>query len=217
MSLTAWIRTASLSVLLAACASNAPSRRELGMAPMAASDRMCQGSTTLDLFCSPEACALFRCQDLVVAGEATSVEVEPARWNRLFREPGWTRRGWRYPHPDAKPVFVIRWNNHPAPLLSRQRPLPPESVERHHIFPQAPDLAAWFSRQRINIHDYTLLISRDVHRKLHGGGPRGGRWNEEWRRWTEERDTATHEEIWRHAIKLIVQYDLTGSQMVPYR
>ncbi|WP_225408531.1 SitA6 family polymorphic toxin lipoprotein [Stigmatella hybrida] len=217
MSLIAWIRTASLSVLLASCASTAPSRCEPAKDSAASSDEVCQGTTTLELFCAPEACALFRCQDLVVAGEATSLEVEPARWNRLFRGSGWPRRGWRYPRADAAPVFVIRWNNHPAPLLPRQRSHPPESVERHHIFPQAPDLAAWFSRHRIKIHDYTLLIPRDVHRKIHGGGPRGGRWNEEWRRWMEERDTATHEEIWRHAIKLIVQYDLTGSQMVPYR
>jgi uncharacterized lipoprotein (TIGR02269 family) len=217
MSRTAWIRTALLSMLLTACASTAPSRCEPGRSSAASVDPACQDSTTLDLFCGPEACALFRCQDLVVASEASAGEVQPARWNRVLRGAGWLRRGGRYPHANAEPVFVIRWNNHPAPLLSRQRPLPPESVERHHIFPQAPDLAAWFSRHRINIHDYTLLIPREVHRRLHGGGPRGGRWNEEWRRWTEERDSATHEEIWRHAIKLIVQYDLTGSQMVPYR
>jgi len=27
----------------------------------------------------------------------------------------------------------------------------------------------------------------------------------------------THEEIWQHAIKLIIKYDLTGASMLPYR
>jgi hypothetical protein len=44
-----------------------------------------------------------------------------------------------------------------------------------------------------------------------------GRWNEAWRQFTEGRDRAPPEEIWRHAVKLIVEFDLAGASMVPYR
>jgi hypothetical protein len=42
-------------------------------------------------------------------------------------------------------------------------------------------------------------------------------WNAEWRQFTRGRDTATPKEIWEHAIKLIIKYDLTEARMVPYR
>ncbi len=87
---------------------------------------------------------------------------------------------------------------------------------KHHIFPQAPDLAAWFQLQGINIHQYTLLIPRGLHIKIHSGGQRGGRWNEEWRLFTRGRVKATPEQIWEHATKLTVKYDLAGASMVPY-
>jgi uncharacterized lipoprotein (TIGR02269 family) len=121
------------------------------------------------------------------------------------------------PRTGSDPVFVVRWHNHPAPVLPSQRSLSLERMERHHIFPQASDLAEYFGQRGINIHDYTLLIPRKVHLRLHSGGPRGGQWNAEWRHWTRGRETAGPEEIWRQAIKLIVQYDLTGAQMGPYR
>jgi uncharacterized lipoprotein (TIGR02269 family) len=92
-----------------------------------------------------------------------------------------------------------------------------DQLVKHHIFSQAPDLAEWFRLQGINIHQYTLLVSRAVHLRIHSGGARGGMWNAEWRHFKEGRSRATPEEIWQHAIKLIVKYDLTGAQMVPYR
>jgi hypothetical protein len=91
-------------------------------------------------------------------------------------------------------------------------------MEKHHIFPQEPRLARWFGQQGINIHEYTLLIPLAVHRRIRGGsGGRGGLWNEEWRRFMEARPHATPEEVWRDAIHLIVQYDLTGASMGPCR
>jgi uncharacterized lipoprotein (TIGR02269 family) len=112
--------------------------------------------------------------------------------------------------------FVIRWSSHPAPNLPSRRALSPDQLVKHHIFSQASDLALWFQRQGINIHQYTLLISRGVHLRIHGGGPRGGMRNAEWRHFRDARENARPEEIWQHAIKLIIKYDLTRARMVPY-
>jgi uncharacterized lipoprotein (TIGR02269 family) len=176
----------------------------------------CQDESTLELLCSEDTCAFFRCRDMVDVRDAAPGEIEPARWPGL-RPPGGGRRGGRLPRRDAEPVFLIRWHNHPAPSLPSQRPLSRDRLVKHHIFPQAPDLATWFHRQGLNIHQYTLLIPRGVHIRIHSGGPRGGRWNEEWRHFTRGREISSHEEIWQHAIKLIVKYDLAGASMVPYR
>jgi len=203
-----------VGVLLAACASVDASLRE--EPPQEVSwEEGCQDNTTLELVCSEDTCELFRCKDMMEAREANPGEIELARWPGL-RPPGGWRRGGRVPRFGAEPVFRIRWHNHPAPAQPRQHLLRPDRLVKHHIFPQAPDLAAWFQLQGINIHQYTLLIPRGVHLQLHGGGQRGGRWNEEWRHFTKGRVRATPEEIWQHAIKLIVRYDLTGASMVPY-
>jgi len=92
-----------------------------------------------------------------------------------------------------------------------------DQLIKHHIFSQEPRLAEWFHQQGINIHQYTLLISRGVHLRIHSGGPRGGMWNAEWRQFIRGRSKASPEEIWEHAIKLIIKYDLTEARMVPYR
>lgn len=207
-----WV--AFVGVLLAACASTNASLPE--EEPQKVSwEEGCQDNTTLELVCSENTCAFFRCRDLTEVRGATPSQIEPARWPGL-RPPGGWRRGGRLPRPGAEPVFRIRWHNHPAPALPSQRPLPRDRLVKHHIFPQAPDLAAWFQQQGLNIHQYTLLIPREVHIRIHNGGQRGGRWNEEWRHFTRGRLRATPEEIWQHAIKLIVKYDLTGASMVPY-
>jgi uncharacterized lipoprotein (TIGR02269 family) len=205
-----------LSVGLSACASTNTSLRETAEPEVVSWEEGCQDATTLELFCAEDTCAFFRCRDLLDASEAPSGEVEPARWPGL-RPPGGFRRGWRHPRRGAEPVFVIRWHNHPAPSLPSRRGIPLEQLVKHHIFPQEPKLAAWFHKQGINIHQYTLLIPRGVHLRIHSGGPLGGMWNAEWRQFTRGRESATPEEIWQHAIKLIIKYDLAGANMVPYR
>gem|GEM_PF-269491 len=210
------LRLVLLSVSLAACASTDTSLRETAEPEVVSWEEGCQDSTTLELLCSEDTCAFFRCQDLAEVSEAPSGEVEPARWPGL-RPPGGPRRGWRQPRRGAEPVFVIRWNNHPAPNLPNRRPLSLDLLVKHHIFPQAPELAAWFQRQGINIHQYTLLIPRGTHLRIHSGGPRGGMWNAEWRQFTRGRERVPPGEIWQHAIKLIIKYDLTGANMGPYR
>ena len=205
-----------LSLSLAACASTGTSLREAAEPERVSWEEGCQDSTTLEPLCSEDTCEFFRCQDLTDATEAPSGEVEPARWPGL-RPPGGFRRGWRYPRRGAEPVFIIRWRNHPAPSLPSRRPIPLDGLVKHHIFSQEPRLAEWFHQQGINIHQYTLLIPRGTHLRIHSGGPRGGMWNAEWRQFRDAHRTATPEEIWQHAIKLIVKYDLTEARMVPYR
>jgi len=207
---------ALLSVSLAACATTDASQWEAREPEVVSWEEGCQDTTTLELLCSEDTCAFFRCQDLIDVTEEPSGQVEPARWPGL-RPPGGFRRGWRFPRRGAEPIFEIRWNNHPAPSLRPRRTLSLDLLVKHHIFSQAPDLAAWFHQQGINIHQYTLLISRGVHLRIHGGGPRGGMWNAEWRQFTKGRTRASPEEIWEHAIKLIIKYDLTEARMVPYR
>ncbi len=204
------------SVLLAACASTDVTRWEPPEPEVVSWEEGCQDTTTLELLCSEDTCAFFRCQDLVDTIQESAGQVEPARWPGS-RPPGGFRSRWRKIRRGADPVFVIRWNDHPAPNLSTRRAHSLDLLVRHHIFSQAPDLAIWFQRQGINIHQYTLLISRGVHLRIHSGGQRGGMWNAEWRRFRDTRDNATPEEIWQHAIKLIIKYDLTGARIVPYR
>jgi hypothetical protein len=89
--------------------------------------------------------------------------------------------------------------------------------ERHHVFPQAADLAERFSRQGINIHDYTLELETDLHRAIPAGGPRGGAWNQAWRDFFEANEDAQAEDIYRHAGKLIYDFGIDGRPLVPYR
>lgn len=111
--------------------------------------------------------------------------------------------------------MTFRWY-----AASQPRPLPPPvplalpapRMQKHHIFPQAEDLAAWFKRRGINIHQYTLLIPEHVHRRIHAGGPRGGLWNEAWREFmaaNHDREPP-REEIYRHAGMLIFRFELNG-------
>jgi len=207
-----------LSILLVACASTSTPLRESVGPKLVSWEEGCQEPTTLEFFCAQGTCAFFRCQDMETHGEDSAVKVEPARWTRPPQPSGGRRRGSRYPRPDADPVFVIRWNNHPP--LSVPIPRPARTARawvKHHIFPQEPQLAEWFQLQGINIHQYTLLIPREVHLRIHSGGPRGGKWNAEWRHFTEGRAKATPAEIWQHASKLIVDYNLAGASMVTYR
>ncbi|HEX8702505.1 MAG TPA: TIGR02269 family lipoprotein [Myxococcaceae bacterium] len=124
--------------------------------------------------------------------------------------PPWLRRG-------AVPVLTFRLHASldPKPLLPPPLALPSGRYVRHHIFPQASDLQRWFIRQGVAIHDFTLVIPEHVHRRIHSGGPRGGLWNAAWRKFQTDNPRATPEEIYRHAGKLIYEFELMGP-LVPY-
>ncbi|MFP2934670.1 TIGR02269 family lipoprotein, partial [Pyxidicoccus sp. 3LG] len=88
--------------------------------------------------------------------------------------------------------------------------------EKHHIFPQARELAEWFEHQGVKIHDYTLPIPRDLHRRIHGTDGRGGPWNQAWREFRRLNPGASPEAIFKHAGELIYRFQLQGAPIQPY-
>lgn len=121
----------------------------------------------------------------------------------------------------ADPVFEIPWRNWKLrDQLARQKHplgcmLPPEPLEKHHIFPQQQRLARWFKRKGIDIHAFTILLPRRFHQRLHSGGTAGWQWNEAWRQFQDNNDGATTEEIWRFAFELMFLFRVNGA-FVPY-
>jgi uncharacterized lipoprotein (TIGR02269 family) len=117
-------------------------------------------------------------------------------------------------------VFVIPWgNHHHRHLLPSQKQLIEEANtrlnrphEKHHIFPQ--EFKVWFKLKGIDIHQWTMLIETDLHKRIHRG-KEGGPWNAAWRRFIEEKGgkQVTQEEIWKHAWELCVRFGL----MAPLR
>ncbi|MFP2902971.1 TIGR02269 family lipoprotein, partial [Corallococcus sp. 4LFB] len=94
--------------------------------------------------------------------------------------------------------------------------LPAGRFEKHHIFPQARDLAEWFNRKGIDIHQYTIPIPVHVHRRIHSGGSSGGLWNKAWREFKSANDLAPPQEIFKHAGELIYRFQLLGGPIQQY-
>ncbi len=158
--------------------------------------------------------------DVVLAKGTYPVVVRPLTRPLLrpWTDPGVTtavREPWEgnphrwWGHPVAAPtvvdpVFEIPWHNWKTrePRVARQLRhwqcslRPKEPYEKHHIFPQAADLALWFTRQKIDIHAFTIRLPKSFHQWLHSGGPNGGQWNEAWRRFKDDKEEATAEEMW---------------------
>jgi uncharacterized lipoprotein (TIGR02269 family) len=176
--------------------------------------------------CDEERCALWRCLDMVEV-EAPSVVLTRGPMPQALRPPlvGNPSRWWGPPlaaPTRVEPILEIPWHNWKLrEELSQQRQhplgcmLPPEPLEKHHIFPQAPELAAWFKSKGIDIHAYTVSLPRSFHRQLHSGGPAGGQWNEAWRQFKQEHEDASTEEIWRFAFELMFLTGVNGP-FVPY-
>jgi uncharacterized lipoprotein (TIGR02269 family) len=172
--------------------------------------------------CDEERCTLWRCQDVV---EVDSPAVVLALSTQGFRPPlGNPNRWWGHPlaaPTHVEPVFEIPWHNWRtrAQLEHWKHPLvcmlPPEPLEKHHIFPQQQSLAKWFARRHIDIHAFTIRLPKSFHTWLHSGGPEGGQWNEAWRQFARENPGATTEEIWRFAFELMSRFGVNGP-LVPY-
>lgn len=108
------------------------------------------------------------------------------------------------------------WNGAPAQIIPPARQLTAGRWEKHHLFPQAEDLARWFDQQGVKIHNYTMPIPRDVHQRIHRGGDRGGAWNDAWRAFMRVNPRASPEEIFKYAGMLIHRFDLIGGPIQPY-
>ncbi len=211
-----------LGALLAACATPSSFQGTGGKAPaevVGSFDEGCEEQRTLVPACREESdeCGLFRCSEafprqvLVAFRGGGGLPPMPAT-------PASPRRWWgaRLQWPQsAEPVFTFRFNRHLAPKPPPPQ-LPPGRYVRHHILPQARDLADWFARQGIkDIHQYTLVIPEHIHRRIHSGGPSGGLWNEAWRQFQKEHRDAGPEAIYRHAGELLFRFELMGP-VIPY-
>jgi uncharacterized lipoprotein (TIGR02269 family) len=123
----------------------------------------------------------------------------------------------------ADPVFEIPWHNWKTrePRVARQLRhwqcsiSPKEPYEKHHIFPQEPLLALWFTAQKIDIHAFTIRIPKSFHQWLHSGGPNGGQWNEAWRQFQRGNRGANAEQMWAFAGELMARFGVNGP-LVPY-
>jgi uncharacterized lipoprotein (TIGR02269 family) len=207
------------SWLVSACATSHPVVRAWEEAAPAPGCESPEEDSCVTLACEEYLCGFFRCEDVVVV-EAPRPEVERVQFVRPGLPMGAPRSGrwWRRSpglRDGAEPVMTFRWYAASQPLPLPPRPplsLPSGRFQKHHIFPQAEDLALWFKGRGINIHDYTLLIPEHVHRRIHAGGPYGGLWNESWREFRKaNRDRApSREDIYRHAGALIYRFELTG-------
>jgi uncharacterized lipoprotein (TIGR02269 family) len=168
------------------------------------------------LLCGDDACGFYRCED--VPGEVLLARFPPARPPAAAAAPGsGPQRNWgsgmNLPG-GGEPIFVIPWHPEPRPIPP-QRQLPAGRFEKHHIFPQAKELARWFSEQGVRIHDYTLPLPRDVHLRIHRGEA-GGPWNEAWLQFKDARPNASPVEIFKHAGELIYRFQLLGGPIQKY-
>jgi uncharacterized lipoprotein (TIGR02269 family) len=207
-----------LSLLLAACASTqtVPYEDEPPEEVVFSFEEGCADERSLVLLCAEEECGFFHCSDTLPG------EFVPARGGGGFITPpaapgGSPRRWWRnwpWLRRDSRPIltFRLRASLDPKPQIPL---LPSGRYVRHHIFPQAPDLARWFKLRGVEIHNFSLIIPEHVHRRIHSEGPRGGQWNQAWRDFKNSNREASPAEIYQHAGKLIYQFELTGP-IVPY-
>ena len=87
---------------------------------------------------------------------------------------------------------------------------------KHHLYPQEGRLAEFFKlRGGINVHDFTMVIPRAEHVRIHGPGGRGGPWNKTWRTFAEQHPFATPQQIQNQLARMIVDFNLMGP-IVPY-
>jgi uncharacterized lipoprotein (TIGR02269 family) len=224
--LTARRGFALLCVLLSACVTSSAPVRAYDEAPEAVAswEEARADPSCVVPRCDEERCTLWRCQDLV---EADSPPVVLARGTVGLRPPlvgnpsRWWGRNLAAP-TSVEPVFEIPWHNWKTrePRAQLKHPLscmlPPEPLEKHHIFPQQEELAKWFASKKIDIHAFTLRLPESFHKWLHSGGPKGGQWNEAWRQFRNNNQEASTERIWQFAFELMQRFGVNDHPLLPY-
>ncbi|WP_158616717.1 TIGR02269 family lipoprotein [Corallococcus sp. CA054B] len=213
MKFFAWV----LCLFVAGCASAPVSALEpWSSAEHPSGDDPCESADRcVTLVCADDLCGLYRCEDagaLLARGGIRPPVASAA--------PGsGPRRHWGSAQPlpgDREAIFVIRWYNHPAPTPTDGRKPSGSGWVRHHLYPQEALLAAFFTRRaNINVHDFTMVIPRAEHVRLHGVGGRGGPWNQAWRDFAETHRNASPKEIQDQLARMIVDFNITGP-IVPY-
>jgi uncharacterized lipoprotein (TIGR02269 family) len=194
---------------------------------VASFEEVCQQEGSLLAICDGQQCAAYKCWEVA----------EYFRVGQVVRTQGVARPPPR-PQPGAnaqrywgsaqglpqhvQPVFIIPWGNTAPPLLTPgqvellviQQGQRSKPYERHHIYPQEERLKQWFESKGIDIHQWTLALEVEDHRRIHRGA-NGGPWNAAWRRFRDDNPDATRLEIELHAGKLIYEFNLYGV-VVPY-
>lgn len=173
------------------------------------------------LACDGEAgaCGVFACEDVdpdALAFTSSAPGVELARFRPPPRNPG-PSRNWRHTglRAGAQPrmAFHFRYREGYLPAFPRLG----GKLIKHHLFPQAPDLAAWFRKNGIDPHAWTMVLPEHVHLRIHRGGNRGGAWNQAWREFRDaNRDRQVPpEELMAKAFELSYRFDIVGP-IIPY-
>jgi uncharacterized lipoprotein (TIGR02269 family) len=188
----------------------------------------CEDARSLVFLCGEKACAFYRCQD-VTPGRVVRTRGSTPIARPPLSAPGSTaQRYWGSAQGlpgHAQPVFVIPWYNdkpqRALPLFTEEQLQELERasgkpVEKHHIFPQEAKLKEWFELKGINVHEWTLVLLKEDHDRIHRGA-RGGPWNEAWRQYRDNNRGASKEAIWLHAGELIHRFGLYGPVFPYYR
>jgi uncharacterized lipoprotein (TIGR02269 family) len=217
-----------LSTVLTACAAAQPGAAEEAgeQEEIASLEDWCAEEGSLIALCRAERCGLYRCREVVEELRPGRVRLAQMIEGEVLPGPGSSvQRYWGSAEalPETvQPVLLIPWNAQPPQLLPSQMKLLEEQEaerrkphEKHHIFPQEPGLKAWFGEKGINIHEYTMPLPIEVHRRIHHPPPPGGDWNEAWRRYRDAHFGAPREELMRYAGQLIYEFELAGP-VVPY-
>ena len=216
-----------LVVLLSACASTNVTQQRWEAAEAAVEECDDPGADRCTLFiCGVGACALYHCEDVdpgrIVRAQAVAPVRPPAPapgTARPFPTPANPRRYWGSMQglpEDAEPVFIIPWNETSEEYAARLRKEMTDSPKRtwvkHHVFPQA--FKKWFTGRGVNIHEWTLVLDKQVHEKIHRGES-GGPWNGEWELYIQRNRFASRQAIHLFAVQMIFRFELSGP-VVPY-
>ncbi|WP_420715166.1 TIGR02269 family lipoprotein [Corallococcus sp. BB11-1] len=213
-----WLACGVLGLLLAACASSTPLQQRWDEAEAECGEASEDACVTL--LCEGAVCGFYRCED--VPGEVVLARGLPPRPPPVAVAPApgsGPRRNWggsTNPPGGRKPVVVFPLPDNVRPVELPQRRLSAGKMEKHHVFPQAKDLADWFRIQGVDIHLYILPLPVHVHRRIHSGGPKGGEWNQAWREYKDANPNAAPQEIYRHAGSLIYRFQLLGGPIQQY-
>ncbi|NTX09618.1 TIGR02269 family lipoprotein [Myxococcus sp. CA056] len=169
------------------------------------------------LLCLDDGCGFYRCEDMLA--EIVQARFPPSRPPAAAAAPGsGPRRNWGGVQnlPRGAVMTFPHWNGAPARIIPPSHQLTSGRWEKHHIFPQQNELKLWFERQGVKIHDYTMPIPVEVHRRIHRDGGNGGPWNEAWRAFRKSSPNATPAAIFKHAGELIYRFELIGGPIQPY-
>ncbi|MBE4752232.1 TIGR02269 family lipoprotein [Corallococcus sp. ZKHCc1 1396] len=213
-----WLACGVLGLLLAACASSTPLQQRWDEAEAECGEASEDACVTL--LCEGTECGFYRCED--VPGEVVLARGLPPRPPPVAVAPApgsGPRRNWGGSNSlpgGKKPVVVFPRPDNVRPVELPQRRLSAGKMEKHHIFPQAQELARWFKQQGVDIHLYTLPLPVHVHRRIHSGKSMGGEWNQAWREFISAKPNATPQEIHQHAGVLIYRFQLTGGPIQQY-